>query len=141
MALLRTGIVLSPQGGPLTAMLPFYRCALGGTVGGGQQYWSWIALEDMVNGILFLLDNPHLQGAFNFTAPTPVRNQEFNRQLAAQLHRPAILPAPAVALRLAFGERAAILLDSQRAIPQRLLEAGFQFRFSQLADYLSYELA
>ncbi|WP_314721237.1 TIGR01777 family oxidoreductase [Haemophilus pittmaniae] len=140
-ALLRTGIVLSSQGGALAAMLPFYRCALGGTVGGGQQYWSWIALEDMVNGILFLLDNPHLQGAFNFTAPTPVRNQEFNRQLAAQLHRPAILPAPAVALRLAFGERAAILLDSQRAIPQRLLEAGFQFRFSQLADYLSYELA
>lgn len=135
-ALIRTGLVLSPDGGALKAMLPLYRLGLAGKLASGKQYWPWIALEDMLSGLLFLLDNPELVGPFNFCAPEPVTNADFNRALSSALHRPACLPAPALALRLALGERAAILLDSQRAFPQALQEAGFQFQFAHLQDYL-----
>lgn len=134
--LVRTGLVLAPSGGALAAMLPLYRIGLGGKLGNGKQYWAWIALQDMVNGILFLLQNPACNSAFNFTAPNPVRNADFNRILGKILNRPSFATAPAFALKLILGERAELLLDSQKIRPHKLLEAGFQFQFSDLEQAL-----
>ena len=131
---LRFGVVLSPQGGALAKMLPHFRLGLGGKLGSGRQWMSWIALPDMVRAILHLLppNSPQssatLDGPFNLVAPHPVTNAEFTRSLAHALHRPAILPAPAFALRAALGQIAdETLLTSTRVLPQRLLESGFQF--------------
>ncbi|MDG6894605.1 TIGR01777 family oxidoreductase [Volucribacter amazonae] len=130
--LLRTGIVLAKQGGALKAMLPLYRAGLAGKLGNGKQYWAWISLEDMVNGILFLLHNPNCQGSFNMVSPYPVTNQEFNRILAQFVKRPAIITVPRCLLTLLLGERAQLLLDSQKAYPMKLLSMGFQFSYPKL---------
>ena len=125
---LRFGVVLGPGDGALGKMLPLFRLGLGGRLGSGQQWMSWVGLADAVDAILFLLDTPALAGPMNVTAPEPVTNAEFTRALAAAVHRPAILPAPAFALRLALGEMAdEALLASARAVPAKLLEAGFRF--------------
>ena len=135
--LLRTGIVLSPKGGALAKMLPLYRLNLAGRLGSGKQYWAWIALEDAVNAVLFLISNFDCKGIYNLTAPHPVTNSEFNRQLAAALHRCAPFPVPAFALKLALGERADMLLESQNVFPKRLLEAGFKFQYVNLKQYFT----
>ncbi|MGQ0287192.1 TIGR01777 family oxidoreductase [Pasteurellaceae bacterium 22721_9_1] len=135
--LLRTGFVLSPQGGALQKMLPLYQCGFGGKLGNGKQFMPWIALEDMVNAIDFLIHHPSCHGAFNLSAPNPVTNTEFNRLLARQLKRPYFAQAPACLLKLLLGERAALLLDSQNMQPQKLLQQGFHFKYSQLQDYFS----
>lgn len=125
--LLRTGIVLDKQGGALKRMLPLYRFGLGGKLGRGQQHWAWISLRDQLRAIQFLLENPQAQGAFNLVAPTPLRNETFNRQLADTLNRPAFFHAPQFALKMLLGERAKLLLDNQPLAPQKLLMAGFRF--------------
>ena len=125
---LRFGVVLGRGDGALGKMLPLFRLGLGGRLGSGRQWMSWVALEDAVAAILFALDTTALAGPINVTAPEPVTNAEFTRALGRAVHRPAILPAPAFALKLALGEMAdEALLASARAVPARLIEAGFQF--------------
>jgi hypothetical protein len=125
---LRFGVVLDPATGALAKMLPIFRLGLGGRLGSGCQWMSWISLADAVSAILFALDATSLAGPVNLTAPQPVTNTEFTHTLGRAVHRPAVLPAPAFALRLALGEMAdEALLASARAVPVRLLSAGFQF--------------
>lgn len=130
--LLRTSNVLSTHGGALARMLPLYKCGLGGKLGSGKQYWAWIHRQDMVAAIEFLLNHPTCQGAFNLCSPNPVRNETFNRTLGKTLRRPHFVFVPEFALKLVFGERAQLLLDSQNILPCRLSKAGFQFRFSEI---------
>ncbi|MGF1682627.1 TIGR01777 family oxidoreductase [Photobacterium minamisatsumaniensis] len=134
--LLRTGIVLAQHGGALVKMLPPYQLGLGGPIGSGSQYFPWIHLDDMVNGILFLLQTPSASGAFNFSAPEPVTNKVFSQTLAQVLRRPHFLFTPAFVLQLVLGESASLLLDGQRAVPAKLEELGYQFRYPQLKDAL-----
>lgn len=136
----RTGLVLARQGGALAKMLPLYRCGLGGKLGSGQQYWGWISLTDMVNGILFLLENVACNGPFNFVAPHAVRNTKFNKILGIILKRPHFATVPAFLLKFMLGERACLLLDSQKLIPQNLLAHGFQFQHLDLSQCLVEEV-
>tara|TARA_R110002126_G_scaffold10245_9_gene46473 strand:+ start:8230 stop:9120 length:891 start_codon:yes stop_codon:yes gene_type:complete len=135
--LLRTGIVLSADGGALTKMLPAFRFGCGGPLGNGQQYMSWIHIDDMVQLIDFLLQTPTLHGPFNAVAPKPVTNKEFSKALAERLNRPAKLTMPAFMLRLLFGEMSDILLYGQRVMPQQALNAGFQFTYPKLPAALA----
>ena len=135
--MLRTGVVLSGKGGALPKMLPLFKLGLGGRLGSGQQWMSWIAIEDVVGIIRNAIANEQVRGPVNVVAPNPVRNEEFTRLLAAMLHRPAIFPAPAFMLRLAMGEMAdALLLSSDRVKPERILAAGYKFRFEILEPAL-----
>lgn len=139
---LRYGIVLSARGGALAKMLTPFRLGLGGPLGSGRQWMSWIALEDAVGAIQVALANGNWNGAFNAVAPQPVRNADFTRALARVLKRPAILPAPAFALRLALGEMAdALLLASTRVVPERLQQAGYVHRHPELEGALRAALA
>ena len=136
----RFGIVLSPAGGALRKLLLPFRLGLGGRLGSGTQWMSWISIDDVVEALLHLLDDS-LEGPVNLTAPTPVTNTDFTRILARVLSRPAILPVPEAALRLALGEMAdGTILSSARVIPSRLLEAGFRFGQSDLASALRHVL-
>lgn len=138
--MLRTGIVLAREGGALAKLLPVFRAGLGGPLGGGRQWFPWIHLADEVAAILFLLADPGAEGAYNLCAPRPVTNRDFARALGRRLHRPALLRVPAPLLRLVLGEMASSLLAGQRAVPRRLLDRGFAFRFpgldAALADLL-----
>jgi len=134
---LRTGLVIGPGGGFLQRMLPPFRLGLGGPIGDGRQWMSWIHRDDHLSLTELLLEQGALSGAFNATAPNPVTNAEFSRCLARLLRRPALLPVPAPLLRLVFGEMAELLLGGQRVLPQRLLGAGFRFRFPQLDQALA----
>lgn len=125
--LIRTGTVLSPKGGALEKILPLYKLGLGGKLGSGKQYWGWISLKDHVQAVIFLLKNAKCSGPFNLVAPNPVTNAEFNRVLSKAINRPAIFTVPEFALKLALGERACLVLDNQQLVPEKLLEAGFQF--------------
>lgn len=129
---LRIGVVLSPGGGALAKMLPAFRLGLGGRMGDGQQWMSWIRRADLVQLILWLLRTPAAVGAYNATAPDPVRNAEFAALLAAALKRPALLPMPAPVLRAMFGEMSELLLKGQRVMPAKALAEGFQFRSPRL---------
>ena len=133
--LLRTGVVFAPQGGILAKMLPLFRMGLGGPLGTGRQYMAWIHIDDMVNGILWLLDNA-LQGPFNMVSPYPVRNEQFTHTLGHVLSRPAFIRAPATAIKLLMGESAVLVLGGQRALPKRLEESGFGFRWFDLEEAL-----
>lgn len=138
---LRTGIVLSPKGGALGQMLTPFKLGLGGRIGNGGQWMSWIDVQDMVGGIHHILSHDQLQGPVNMVAPKPVTNAEFTKTLASVLSRPAIFPVPAFAVKLGFGEMGeALLLGSQRVQPARLLESGYQFQFSELAASLKNNL-
>ncbi len=130
--LLRTGIVLSPEGGALKKMLIPYKLGVGGPIGNGQQYMPWIHLLDMVRGILYLLETEHAHGEFNFCAPHPVPNKEFSQKLAKTLKRPHLFFTPKWALKLAMGESSTLLFDSVRAKPKKLTELGFRFSYSRL---------
>jgi len=129
--IVRTGVVLSRDGGALPRMLLPFRFFAGGPLGSGRQGFPWIHLADEVGAILFLIDNPNASGAFNLAAPELPTNLEFSRALGRAMRRPAILPTPALALRLIFGEMATVLLDGQRATPARLEGLGYRFRFRQ----------
>jgi len=139
---LRFGVVLDPAAGALAKMLPVFRLGLGGRLGSGRQWMSWISLADAVSAILFALDTPSLAGPVNLAAPQPVTNTEFTRALGRAVHRRAILPAPAFALRLALGQMAdEALLASARAVPARLLGAGFEFAHPTIDSALASALA
>ncbi|MFP5230063.1 MAG: TIGR01777 family oxidoreductase [Acidobacteriota bacterium] len=134
---LRLGVVLSRKGGALGKMLPVFRMGLGGRLGDGRQWMSWISLRDVVRAIWFLIVREEFSGPFNLTAPQPVTNADFTHALAHALHRPALFPAPAPVLRAAFGEMAEqTLLASARVLPQRLLEAGFDFEDREIGAAL-----
>jgi uncharacterized protein (TIGR01777 family) len=139
---LRFGVVLSREGGALAKMLPIFRLGLAGPLGSGKQWVDWISLPDAINAITHIISTPQLAGPINFVAPNPVTNAEFTKAMAQAVHRPAILPAPAFALRIAIGEMAdETLLASNRAIPQQLSQSGFRFQHAQLADALESQLA
>jgi uncharacterized protein (TIGR01777 family) len=138
----RFGVVLGRGPGALAKMLPVFRMGLGGRLGSGRQWMSWISLEDTVAAILFALETPWLAGAVNVVSPNPVRNAEFTRALARHVHRPAVLPVPAFALRLALGQMAdEALLASARVIPAKLLSAGFKFAYPTLDGALAAALS
>ncbi len=131
-AILRTGLVLSTEDGALPRMMLPFKFFVGGPVGGGRQWMSWIHLADEVAAIRFLIDNQDAAGRFNLTAPNPVTNAEFSKVLGRVMGRPALMPAPALAVKLLFGEMASVVLTGQRVVPQRLLDAGFTFQFTKL---------
>jgi uncharacterized protein len=128
----RTGVVLSPAGGALAKMLPFFRLGIGGPVAGGRQYVPWVHLDDVVGVLLFCLDQPQAAGPVNLTAPNPVTNAELSRVLGRVLKRPAVLPVPALALKTLYGEMAEIVITGQRAVPARLQQLGYEFRHPEL---------
>jgi uncharacterized protein len=131
---MRIGLVLSAQGGALGNMLKPFKLGLGGRIGSGRQWWSWIHVNDIVGGIHHAIGTESLSGPVNFVAPNPVRNAEFTKVLASVLSRPAFFPVPEFAVRLAFGRMAAeeLLLASQRVDPAKLRGSGYTFRFSEL---------
>jgi uncharacterized protein (TIGR01777 family) len=133
----RTGVVLARQGGALRQMLPPFRLGLGGPIGNGRQYFPWIHLDDEVAVIVAALENEGWRGAVNAVAPEEVTSREFARALGRRLHRPAVAPIPAAALRLLYGEAAGVLLASQRVRPQALLVGGFAFRHPRLDEALA----
>lgn len=137
----RFGVVLGNGPGALSKMLPAFRVGLGGRLGTGRQWMSWISLADAVGALLFALDAHELAGAVDTTAPCPVTNLEFTRALAGQLGRPAVLSVPALALRIALGSMAnEVLLASQRALPSKLLAAGFEFQHATIGQALAASL-
>jgi uncharacterized protein len=137
---MRTGVVLSPRGGALGAMLTPFKMGLGGRIGDGQQWMSWIDVQDMVGAINHIM-NSDLRGPVNMVAPKPVKNVEFTKTLARVLSRPAIFPMPAFAVKLAFGEMGeTVLLGSQRVEPSQLVMSGYPFRFTDLRASLENNL-
>ena len=138
---LRTGIVCGRDGGALAKLLPPFQAGVGGPLGDGQQWMSWISLTDTVRAIRFLIDTAGASGPFNLVGPEPVRNAAFAATLGAALHRPALMPTPRFALQLLFGEMAEhTILASQRVLPEKLTGAGFEFRHPRLKEALAFEL-
>jgi hypothetical protein len=138
---LRTGLVLDRSGGALPRMLLPFRIGAGGPIGSGRQYWPWIHLRDWVDLVRFVLATPGAEGAVNATGPAPVTNREFATALGRALHRPAFMPTPAFALKLALGEMAdGLLLSGQRAVPAKAERLGFRFSFSRVGDALESTL-
>lgn len=130
--IVRTGLVLSRDGGFVQRLLLPFKCGMGGPIGNGRQWMPWIHIKDQIAAIDFLLHESDAQGPYNLCAPSPTRNREFAKTLAAVLHRPAFMPLPGIALKLLMGELSVLLLGGQRARPARLQEAGFTFRFTEL---------
>jgi hypothetical protein len=129
---IRSGLILSAKGGALPRMLFPIRLFVGGPLGNGRQWMSWIHLDDEIGAIRYLIDQPSATGAFNFCSPNAVRNREFMGTLGRVMHRPARMPAPEFAIRLLFGEMGSIVLDSQKVIPTRLQQLGYPFKFKEL---------
>lgn len=134
--IIRTGVVLGHEGGALAKMLPSFKLGVGGPLGSGQQYMSWIHIHDAVNAIIFLLLHKECQGIYNLTAPNPVRNHQFSQCLAHNLHRPNLFRMPAAILSMLFGEMSQLLLEGQNIIPTRLQQAGYDFKFPQIEPAL-----
>ena len=132
---LRTGLVLDPTGGALGKMLPLFRFGLGGKLSNGKQWWSWITLHDQIRAIAFLLESK-VSGPVNLTSPNPVTNSEFTAGLARAMHRPALFPVPAIALKIALGGFSAEVLGSKKVMPQVLTEAGFTFDYPHISSAL-----
>jgi uncharacterized protein (TIGR01777 family) len=133
---MRIGVALDARGGALQKMLPPFKMGVGGKIGSGRQWVSWIHLEDLVGLFRMAIENP-VSGAINGVAPYPVTNADFTKALAAALHRPAIFPVPSIALKLMYGEMADVLLTSQRVQPKQAEAAGYRFRFPQLEPALA----
>lgn len=133
---IRTGLVLDPTGGALGRMLPLFRFGLGGKLGSGKQWWSWITLHDHLRAIEFILENKEISGPVNLTSPNPVTNQEFTSALARALRRPALFPAPAFALKAALGGFSTEILGSKKVLPGALQDAGFNFEFPHIGPAL-----
>ena len=131
--IMRIGLVLSPAGGLLPLLSLPFRFYIGGTIGTGKQIMSWIHITDLVKSIEYFIENPQTQGIYNITAPKPVTNQEFTAQLSSTLNRPAWFSIPSFLLKLTFGEAATLALDGREVAPNRLLAAGYQFRYNQLS--------
>ncbi len=138
--LIRTGVVLGAGGGALAKMLPAFRLGLGGPIGKGNQWMSWIHLDDEIGAILYLLDNPSLRGPFNLTAPEPVTNEVFSQTLAKVLKKPAFFRVPEFVMSLLLGEASELLLEGQRVVPVRLNSAGYEFKYRSLEAALKASL-
>jgi uncharacterized protein (TIGR01777 family) len=132
---LRTGLVLDPTGGALGRMLPLFRFGLGGKLGSGKQWWSWITLHDVVRAIVFCLEKK-ISGPVNLTSPNPVTNQEFTAALARAMNRPALFPAPAIALKIALGGFSSEVLGSKKVMPSALTKAGFKWDYPHISPAL-----
>lgn len=131
--LLRTGIVLSKDGGALATMLTPFKLGVGGAIGDGKQWMSWISLDDVVGVVNYVLENQNIRGAVNNVSPNPVTNEEFTKTLGSVLYRPTFLPLPEFAVHMVFGEMGdALLLDSTRVIPKRMKDAGYEFKYPEL---------
>lgn len=135
--LLRTGIVITDSGGALRKMLPSFRLGLGGKIGSGKQWMSWLHLDDMVNILAFCIENKLVTGAINCCSPNAVTNSEFSQQLAATLSRPCMLNMPAIFIKFIMGERAELLLVSQNIYPEKLLVYGYTFKYPELRSTLN----
>jgi hypothetical protein len=138
---MRTGVVLDPDGGALGKMLIPFKLGIGGPVAGGRQYISWIHADDLVGIALAAIDSEQWQGPVNATAPQPQRNHDFSRSLGHALHRPSLLPIPAAALRLLYGEMSEIITTGARVLPVRALVLGYEFSHPQLDAALRATLA
>jgi len=138
--LVRTGVVLAKDGGALEKMLPPFRLGVGGPVAGGRQYVSWIHLDDLVGVMVAAVSDERWSGPVNATAPEPVSNRDFSRALGRALKRPALLPVPAVALKLLYGEMAEIVTEGARVVPAKPLVLGFQFVHAELDQALTSAL-
>ncbi len=132
----RLGIVLGPDGGALQKMVPPFRIGVGGRLGSGTQWMSWIHIDDVVGLLQFALERSEVSGPMNVTAPCPVKNADFTRDLASVLKRPAILPVPLFALKLLFGEMSSVLVSSQRVVPQAATKADYDFRYRKIRPAL-----
>lgn len=138
----RTGVVLNRHGGALERMLPFFLAGVGGRVGDGRQWMSWVARTDVVKGLQFLVEHPQISGVVNLTSPEPARNTDFTRHLAAALNRPAFMPVPAFVIGLLYGQMGVeTVAQGQRVLPKALLAAGFVFSYPELGSALAHELA
>lgn len=135
---LRTGIILGQGGGALDAMLLPFKLGVGGPLGSGRQWWSWVALDDVIGLIDFALRTPEVEGPLNVTAPSPVRQKDFAKALGRALHRPAFVPAPAFALKLVLGGFSTELLSSKKVLPRKAERLGYRFQFSDLDDCLAH---
>ncbi len=133
---LRSGVVLAPRGGALATMLTPFRLGVGGPVAGGHQYVPWIHIDDEVGAILHCVDDPRCSGPMNLVAPKPVTNAELSKTLGRVLRRPAVMPVPAAALKLLYGEMASVVIGGQRALPKALEEVGYRFAFPELEPAL-----
>ena len=136
----RFGLVIGDRGGILEQLVPLFKAFLGGPLGSGRQWFSWIDQSDQLAAFLFVLSRPDLEGVINFVSPNPVRNADFVRALAQVLNRPAVLPTPAWAVKLALGEFATVVLGGQKVLPTRLLAAGFNFAYPEITAALRHHL-
>lgn len=134
--LLRTGIVLSKNGGALGKLLLPFKLGLGGKIGSGRHFMPWIHIDDMVEAILFLMRQDNCHGPYNLTAPHPVTNKEFTKTLGKVLHRPTLFPTPPFVLKILFGEMSELLTQGQNAVPEKLQKSGYQFKHSELKEAL-----
>jgi uncharacterized protein len=134
--IIRTGVILSTEGGPLPRMLLPMRLFVGGPLGNGKQWLSWIHLDDEIRAIQFLMDHPSALGPYNLNAPQPVRNRELMKILGKVIRRPSFIPAPGFAIRLLFGEMATIVLDGTKVIPEKVQQLGFSFTFNDVESAL-----
>jgi len=135
--LTRFGIVLGEEGGALGQMIPLFKKDLGGPLGSGKQWFSWIHREDLIRAMLFLFEHTEISGPVNLTAPNPVRNKDLAAAIGKAMRRPAFMRVPGFMLRLALGEFGSVLLEGQRVIPQRLLQSGFQFQYARIDEALA----
>jgi len=132
LTIIRLGIVLAREGGALKTMLPFFKLGIGGKIATGRQPFAWIHLDDVVNAIEFIIQDPEKKGVFNFVAPGLINNRQFTAALGKAIRRPALLFVPAFALRLLYGEAAVTLTTGQKVVPMRLEKAGFEFKFPEI---------
>jgi len=137
----RFGVVLGKNGGALANMVPIFKAFLGGRLGSGEQWFSWVHMKDLVRALLFFIEHEEAEGPFNVTSPNPVRNREFTSTLAEVLHRPALFPAPGFMIRLVLGEFGSVLLKGQRAIPRKLLDHEFRFLYPGVREALEEAMA
>lgn len=132
----RFGIVLGKNGGALGQMIPLFKYFLGGPLGSGRQWFSWVHMKDLAEAFIFLLAHKEISEAVNVCSPNPVRNKDLGKALGKVLHRPSFLPAPGFMIRLILGEFGSVLLKGQRVLPQRLVNAGFKFRYPEIEEAL-----
>jgi hypothetical protein len=136
----RTGVVAGPGGGFLERMILPFKLGLGGRLGSGNQYMPWVHRHDVVEALIWMMEHSEASGPFNVVSPNPVTNAEFTRCLGKVLHRPTLFPAPAPVLKVALGEMARLLLTGQQAIPAKLNDAGFDFRYPELEQALAHSV-
>ena len=132
----RFGKVLDKNGGALGQMIPLFKYFLGGPLGSGRQWFSWVHMYDLAEAFIFLLSHKDISGAVNLCSPNPIRNKDLGKAIGTVLHRPSFLPAPGFMIALILGEFGSVLLKGRRVLPRRLLEAGFKFRYPDIEEAL-----